>query len=141
MLDILHTSQRKILGCNMSFEFKNPHPKGIKTTDCVVRAIALALDNDYLETRRELNRLKRELGFDRYKENKFVYKYLEDYERIIIRAEKGKPRVKGYDFIELYPKGTYIVSMAGHLSVIEDGVLYDLWDCRYRSVYTAWKVK
>lgn len=125
----------------MSFEKYNNHPKGLTTNDCVVRAISKGLNKDYLETRRELNKVKRDLGFDSYKQSKFIYKYLSDYERIIIRAEKGKPRVKGYDFIELYPKGTYIVSMAGHLSVIEDGVLYDLWDCRYRSVYTAWKVR
>ena len=125
----------------MSFEKYNNHPKGLTTNDCVVRAISKGLNKEYLETRRELNKVKRDLGFDSYKQSKFIYKYLSAYERIIIRAEKGKPRVKGYDFIELYPKGTYIVSMAGHLSVVEDGVLYDLWDCRHKSVYTAWKVK
>ena len=125
----------------MSFRLYNNHPKGLKTNDCVVRAISKAFDKEYLEVRRELNKVKRELGFNSYKVSEFIYKYLSDYERIKIKAEKGKPRVKGYDFIEFYPKGTYIVSMAGHLSVIEDGVLYDLWDCRYRSVYTAWKVK
>lgn len=125
----------------MSFEKYNNHPKGLKTGDCVVRAISKGLNKDYLETRRDLNKVKRELGFDNYKTSKFIHKYLKNYERIIIRAEKGIPRIKGYDFIELYPEGTYIVSMAGHLSVIEDGVLYDLWDCRPKSVYTAWKVK
>ncbi len=125
----------------MSFEKYNNHPKGLTTNDCVVRAISKGLSKGYLETRRELNKVKRDLGFDSYKQSKFIYKYLSAYERIIIRAEKGKPRVKGYDFIELYPKGTYIVSIAGHLSVVEDGVLYDLWDCRHKSVYTAWKVK
>lgn len=125
----------------MSFEKYNNHPKCLITNDCVVRAISKAFDREYLEVRRELNRIKREEGFNSYKVSEFIYKYLSDYERIKIKAEKGKPRVKGYDFIELYPKGTYIVSMAGHLSVIDDGVLYDLWDCRYRSVYTAWKVK
>ena len=125
----------------MSFEKYNNHPKGLTTNDCVVRAISKAFDREYLEVRRELNRIKREEGFNSYKVSEFIYKYLSDYERIKIKVEKGMPRVKGYDFIELYPKGTYIVSMAGHLSVIDDGVLYDLWDCRYRSVYTAWKVK
>ncbi|MGI6771680.1 MAG: hypothetical protein ACOX5Y_04655 [Acholeplasmataceae bacterium] len=124
----------------MSYIKFNNHPKGLNTSDCVVRAISKAFDNDYLETRRELNRLKRELGFQSYKDTKFLYKHLEDYERIILKAVRGEPRIKGYDFTEMYPKGTYILKMAGHISVMIDGVIYDTWDCRYRTVYTAWKV-
>ena len=124
----------------MSYIKFNNHPKGLNTSDCVVRAISKAFDNDYLETRRELNRVKRELGFQSYKDTKFLYKHLEDYERIILKAVRGEPRIKGYDFTEMYPKGTYILKMAGHISVMIDGVIYDTWDCRYRTVYTAWKV-
>lgn len=124
----------------MSYIKFNNHPKGLNTSDCVVRAISKAFDNDYLETRRELNRAKRELGFQNYKDTKFLYKHLEDYERIILKALRGEPRIKGYDFTEMYPKGTYILKMAGHISVMIDGVIYDTWDCRYRTVYTAWKI-
>jgi len=124
----------------MSYIKFNNHPKGLNTSDCVVRAISKAFDNDYLETRRELNRVKRELGFQSYKDTKFLYKHLEDYERIILKAVSGEPRIKGYDFTEMHPKGTYILKMAGHISVMIDGVIYDTWDCRYRTVYTAWKV-
>jgi hypothetical protein len=124
----------------MSYIKFNNHPKGLNTSDCVVRAISKAFDNDYLETRRELNRVKRELGFKSYKDTKFLYKHLEAYERIILKAVRGEPRIKGYDFTEMYPKGTYILKMAGHISVMIDGVIYDTWDCRYRTVYTAWKV-
>jgi hypothetical protein len=31
--------------------------------------------------------------------------------------------------------------MAGHITCVVDGVILDTWDCSYRSVYTAWKVK
>ena len=124
----------------MSYVKFNNHPKGLETNDCVVRAISKAFDKDYLETRRELNRVKRELGFQSYKETKFIYKYLSEYKRTIIKVEKGNPRLKGYDFLEKYSKGTYILKMAGHITVVIDGVLYDLWDSRYRSVYTAWKI-
>lgn len=120
-------------------EFNN-HPKELKTTDCVVRSMSKAFDKDYLETRRELNRVKRELGFKSYKERKFIYKYLNNYERIILKAVKGQPRVRGYDFAEKYSKGTYILSMAGHLVTLVDGNIYDSWDSRYKVVYTAWKI-
>ena len=37
------------------FKEFNAHPKGIKTDDCVVRAIATATNKDYLEVRRDPN--------------------------------------------------------------------------------------
>jgi len=122
------------------FKEFNAHPKGIKTGDCVVRAIATATNKDYLECRRELNQKKRELGFSGYKDTLFLYKYLESNPRLIFKAVKGEPRIKGSDFTKLHPKGTYILKMAGHITACIDGVILDTWDCTYRSVYTAWEI-
>ncbi len=122
------------------FKEFNAHPKGIKTGDCVVRAIATATNKDYLECRRELNQKKGELGFSGYKDTLFLYKYLESNPRLIFKAVKGEPRIKGTDFTELHPKGTYILKMAGHITTCIDGVILDTWDCTYRSVYTAWEI-
>ena len=122
------------------FKEFNAHPKGIKTGDCVVRAIATATNKDYLECRRELNQMKHELGFSGYKDTLFLYKYLESNPRLIFKAVKGEPRIKGSDFTKLHPKGTYILKMAGHITVYIDGVILDTWDCTYRSVYTAWEI-
>lgn len=123
------------------FEFFNAHPKGIKTTDCVVRALSTALGVDYLEQRRELNRAKRELGYSSYKDRKFLYDYLKDYERLIFKAVAGEPRLKAYQFAEIHPKGTYILSLRGHATVCIDGKIKDTWDCGYLTVYTAWRIK
>lgn len=122
------------------FKEHNAHPKGIKTTDCVVRAISTAFNQDYLECRRELNQAKRELGYSSYKDTKFLYDYLKDNPRLIFKPVKGEPRIKGSDFTELHPKGTYILKMAGHITACIDGVILDTWDCTYRSVYTAWEI-
>lgn len=122
------------------YEYYNRHPKGLKTTDCVVRAISTALDTDYLETRKELNRLSREWGFKSYKDNKFLLKYFANYERTTFQAEKGKPRLKGQDFAQKFSKGTYILKMAGHIVCCINGVIYDTWDCSYRTVYASWKI-
>ena len=118
----------------------NAHPKGLNTNDCVVRAIATAFNKDYLECRRELNRKKRELGYSSYKDSKFLYDYLKGYPRLIFKAVKGEPRIKGSDFTKLHPKGTYILKMAGHITACVDSVILDTWDCTYRSVYTAWEI-
>lgn len=123
------------------FKEYNAHPKGIKTGDCVVRAIATAMNKDYMECRRELNRKKRELGYSSYKDTKFLYEYLKGYPRLIFKPVKGEPRIKGSDFTKLHPQGTYILKMAGYVVTCIDGVILDTWDCSYRSVYTAWETK
>ncbi|MFH2117459.1 MAG: hypothetical protein ABII85_05355 [Bacillota bacterium] len=122
------------------FKEYNAHPKGIKTGDCVVRAIAIAKNMNYLECRRELNRAKRELGHSSYKDTKFLYDYFKDCPRLIFKPVKGEPRIKGSDFTMLHPKGTYILKMAGHVTTCRDGVILDTWDCSCRSVYTAWSL-
>jgi hypothetical protein len=118
----------------------NAHPKGLKTTDCVVRAISKATNIEYMESRRKLNQLKRDWRFTSYKDTKFLYKYFEGYPRLIFKAVRGEPRLKGSDFTILHPKGTYILKMAGHVTLCIDGVILDIWDCTYRSVYTAWEI-
>ena len=123
------------------FKEFNAHPKGIKTDDCVVRAISTAMNKDYMECRRELNRKKRDLCYSSYKDTKFLYDYFKYYPRLIFKPVKGEPRIKGSDFTELHPEGTYILKMLGHVVVCIDGVILDTWDCSYRSVYTAWKIK
>jgi len=122
------------------FKEFNAHPKGIKTTDCVVRAITTATNSDYLEVRRELNKKKKELDFSSYKDTQLLYEYLKGYPRLIFKPVKGEPRIKGSDFTKLHPKGTYILKMAGHITACVDGVIFDTWDCSYRSVYTAWEI-
>ena len=123
------------------FKSYNPHPKGIKTNDCVVRAIATATNTDYLECRKELNRKKKELGYTSYKDTKFLYDYFKGYPRLTFKPVKGEPRIKGTDFTMLHPKGSYILKMSGHVVACIDGVILDTWDCSNRSVYTAWEVK
>lgn len=122
------------------FKEYNRHPKGIKTTDCVVRAISTAMNIDYMDLRKDLNRKKREWGFTSYKDTKFLYKFFEGYPRLIFKAIKGEPRIKGSDFTELHSKGTFVLKMAGHITCVIDGIILDTWDCSYRSVYTAWKI-
>lgn len=122
------------------YKYTNPHPKGLDTTDCVVRAIAIAFDSDYLETRKLLNRKKRELEFSSYKATQFIYKYLEDYERIKFKVDKGVKRINAVDFAKVYYEGTFIVKMAKHIVCIKNGLILDTWDSSDKTIYTAWKI-
>lgn len=119
----------------------NAHPKGLNVKDCVVRSVCTAFKRDYLETRKELNHVAKEMGYSSYKDREFLYDYLKGYERLIFKGVTGKPRDKVADFLRDHPKGTYIVSVRHHVTTVIDGFLYDTWDCGYLTVYTAWKIR
>lgn len=126
-----------------NFKLFNAHPKGKRVGDCVKRAITVAEGRDYNEVKRDLNRLKRSLNAKAFNQKKVWKRYMKNnnYEILKFPAEKGKPRMNGDRFTRAYPKGTYILSMAKHLSVSVDGVIYDTFDCREKCVYQAFKVK
>jgi hypothetical protein len=126
-----------------NFRFYNAHPNGLKVKDCVVRAVCTAFEKDYMETRRELNRAKTELGFDSYKDHDFLRTWLEKlgYETIKFKAYEGEARKKVWEFLDEHMEGTYIVKVRSHISCIKDGELLDTWDCGYLTIYGAWRVK
>ncbi len=125
------------------YRYSNPHPEGKHVTDCVVRAITIAVEGDYLEVRKHLNRIKKELKETSYKNRKFMNKYtkLNGWKKISFPAIKGQPRMRGTDFVKLYPKGTYILKLAKHVVAVVDGVYLDTWDCTEKMIYNAWEVK
>lgn len=125
------------------YRYCNPHPQKKLVGDCVVRAITIALDGDYLEVRKHLNRVKKELKETSYKNNKFIHKYaqLMGWDKISFPAIKGVPRLRGRDFVKKYPKGKYILNLAGHIVTVVDGVYFDIWDCTDKMIYNAWEIK
>lgn len=123
------------------FEYTNPHPTKKATSDCVVRAFTIALNKDYLEVRRDLNKLKREMGYQNYKDNKFLNKLLSKYDSYTFQAVAGQPRIKGFDFVKHFPIGNFILSMGRHLVACVDGVIKDTWDSSRRTVYKAYKIE
>lgn len=125
------------------YRYSNPHPEKKNVTDCVVRAITIAVDGDYLEVRRHLNRVKKELKESSYKNKKFIDKYakLNGWNKISFPAIKGVPRLRGKDFVKQYPKGTYILKLAGYIVTVVDGVYLDTWDSTEKMIYKAWEVK
>lgn len=56
-------------------------------------------------------------------------------------------RVKTYpnetvgDFVERCNEGTYLITMPNHITTAIDGVIYDTFDCRNRTLWSVWKVE
>ena len=125
------------------YKYLNLNPNDKRVGDCVKRAFSCAENKDYRIVALELNRLKKETGCKNFNDNKNWKEYIkrQNYEKLSFPAEKGKPRMNGERFSEIFNKGSYILRMAGHLSACVDGVIYDTWDCSYKCVYNAWKVR
>lgn len=126
-----------------NYKFFNAHPEGKRVKDCVKRAITLVAQMDYHEVQLELNRYKKVTGAKVYNERKNCGAYCEKVlcmSKLSFPAEKGVARMDGDSFTRAYPKGRYILNMAGHWTACVDGVIYDTWDCREKCVYTAYKM-
>lgn len=125
------------------YTYYNAHPKGLSVGDCVKRAICKAANMDYMEVQRELNRYKKVTGAKAYNTDHNPHKYVENVlhgVKMSFPARAGKKRMTPEQFCKDYPKGNYILNMAGHWSCIVDGVIYDTWDCSDKCVYTAYKI-
>ena len=116
------------------YKFYNANVHGNFVNDCVVRAISVAECKTWNETYTELSELAQDEGI-----------LLDDVNFVESYLNKRYKKVPHYaktvgEFAEEYPKGTYLVTMLGHITVIIDGVLYDIFDCRDRIMWDAWKV-
>lgn len=121
----------------------NARPETVKDqSDCVIRAISTAAGQDYLQTRKELNALKRQMGLDSYKHKAVSDRYIQGLGAIRIQtmSKEDTHRTTGDDFAIDHPTGTYILRMAGHLTACVEGRILDTWDCSDKMVYYAWRL-
>lgn len=126
------------------YRFVNVHPKGLMVRDCVKRAITTTTGMDYMEVQRELNRFKKITGASKFNADRNCDKYVEQVlkaKKMSFQAVKGQPRMNGERFCKAFPKGNYILRMAGHWTSCVNGVIYDTWDCSNKCVYNAWEIK
>ncbi|MBQ2015580.1 MAG: hypothetical protein II207_01100, partial [Clostridia bacterium] len=56
-----------------------------------------------------------------------------------LSIKKGSKRPTVLSFTKEHKEGTYILSVAHHLTVCKDGKYYDIWDCGESCLYTYWE--
>lgn len=119
---------------------ENVNPKNKKTGDCVLRAIAKAEDKTWIKVFDELTEIARSKFT--VLNNKDAYEfYLKKYPTIEVKYETSNGRFR-YTVKQVSEfKGTYIVAVAGHLTCVIDGNIYDTWDCSKKSAYKIWRIK
>ena len=137
----------------------NANPKGWKTNDCVVRAIALATNQSWdkvftdlceiaFKKKRMLNdprvyeKYLSQLGWNKRKQPRF-YTY-EDGSRSTYKKETVDEFIINRNFDRLIQTkyDTYIIRVANHMTVVKlnEGKfdLFDIWDCGHRCVGEYW---
>ena len=118
----------------MSYRFYNANALGKFHNDCTIRAISLAEGKTWDETYRELSRIAQNNGIILDDVN-FIEPLLDNrYDRMCYTGKYVG------NFVEEHPKGTYLITMKGHITCCINGVLYDTFDCRDRVMWCAWRV-
>lgn len=133
----------------MIFKYSQPKTENdIKCDkDCMVRAVTNATKQDYNKVHSIMYkngwRASRQLSKGNW-ENQ-ITKTLDElgfeHERISFPAIKNQNRMTGKILSELDPTGRYIIRVSKHVSVLENGLILDTWDCSDKCVYFAWKIK
>jgi len=102
--------------------------------DCVVRALAIATNEDYNSVRNELWNISLDNGDmpnGRLTTDTFLTK------RGFIKEKK----IKGY-CLGNYPVNhneVYVVNLAKHMVCLDKGLVRDIWDCRGKYPYNTWR--
>lgn len=117
------------------WKYYNANAKGKSVNDCVVRAISKAEGKSWDKTYDELSNIAQSEGILLDDVN-FVEDYLDKRYRRVPHHSKTVG-----EFIKEYKKGTYLITMPGHITCIINGTLYDTFDCRKERMWCAWKVK
>lgn len=117
------------------YKYHNANALGNFVNDCVVRAISLAERKTWDETYEELSSIAQDEGILLDDVN-FVENYLDDRYKRACHYSKTVG-----EFAKEHYKGTYLVTMEGHITVVINGVIYDTFDCSERRMWCAWKVR
>lgn len=121
------------------FTYYNANPKGKHTSDCVIRAICTALEQDYEQTVNELKDLWIETGYNML-DPKCYGKYLEKkgWKKNKQPRKDDNTKYRGKEFCKIY-QGTCVAHIGGnHIVCIKNGKILDIWDSSNGCIGNYW---
>lgn len=112
----------------MSWKYYNPNPRSNLVGDCVIRALSLALDQDWDSTYLGVTEKGYELK-DMPSSNAIWTTYLrgQGFKAYIIPNECPDCYTVS-DFCKDNPKGLFVLATGSHVVTCVDGDYYDTWD-------------
>lgn len=119
----------------------NPNPLGKQTSDCVVRAIAIATEQSWKRTYRELCSIG-EIECEMPTVNYVWGMDLKDKGATQFLLPESCPMcLTVRAFCAKYPEGTYVIGTGSHAVAVIDGDYYDSWDSGNEVPSYFWRVK
>lgn len=122
-----------------TFHYYNANPKGRITADCVARAICTALEQDYVETVKEMVDLQIKTGYE-YTDKKCIEKYMElkGWKKVKQPRKSNNTKYTGKEFCNIF-KGVCVANIGGnHVVCIKDGKVHDIWDSTDGCIGNYW---
>ena len=117
------------------YRYYNANPNHSNIEDCTVRALSVAEGISWDKAYDMLSNNARKLGLMQSDVNA-IEEYLDSrYKRVPIYEETVG------EFIKNHPRGTYLITMPGHITVLKDNYNYDTFDSSKRIIWGAWLVK
>ena len=124
-----------------TFQYYNANPKNRITTDCVIRAISTALEQDYNKTVMEMAELQCQTGYD-CSENKLIDLYLNTKGWLKHKQPRKEDNTKytGKEFCKrARTYENYIANIGGHhIVAIVNGKVFDTWDSTDGCIGNYW---
>lgn len=120
------------------YAYYNANPLGRKVNDCTVRAISLATNQSWDETYDMLS------GFAKHHaimmdEVEYIDDFLcANFQKYQTPDRSQKLTVE--QFVENHPRGTFLITMRGHITCCVDGCIYDTFNPSDRLVWNIYKV-
>ena len=118
----------------------NPNPAHKEVSDCVVRAIAIALNMRWLDVYDALYFTGRK-DFDMMNSDAVWGRFLREkgFEPFLL-PESCPQCVTIAAFAWMHPKGTYIIGTGSHAVAVIDGDYYDSWDSGNEVPSFFWRI-
>ena len=119
----------------MKFSPYNPNPQHRNVGDCTVRALSKALKQTWETTFVGLC-LEGFMLNDMPSANSVWGSYLKRYG---YQRKLAPDDVTVSEFADLFPDGTYILALSGHVVCIQDNTIYDSWNSGNEIVLYYWQ--
>ena len=118
----------------------NPNPKHKEVADCVVRAICIALNKQWIDVYDDLCDLGRlEYNMQNADAVWSKYLYFQGFRPFLLPATCPECTTISR-FCTMYPKGTYIIGTGNHAVAIINGDYYDSWDSGNEIPSFFWRI-
>lgn len=117
------------------YRYYNANPNKSNIEDCSIRALSVAEDISWDKAYDMLSDSARKLGLMQSDVNA-IEEYLDlRYDRVPVYEETVG------EFMDNHPRGTYLITMPSHITVLKEGINYDTFDSSKRRIWGAWRVK